>query len=188
MSNPMTIGEAAEAAGVSPKMIRHYEQIGLMPAATRTESGYRMYSEREVSVLRFIRQSRRLGFSMEQIAGLLGLWSNGERTSREVKALAQEHLADLEQKMREMAEMKGALERLVASCHGSDDPHCTILEDLAAHSPSTPAPGSVGAKPLHKPSAREGKKAPPRASAPGTSHLGLMAWTHQAHASHAPHA
>jgi Cu(I)-responsive transcriptional regulator len=180
----MNIGQAALAAGVSAKMIRHYEQIGLLPEAVRTDAGYRQYGEREVLVLRFIRQSRRLGFSMEQIAGLLGLWSKRERTSREVKALAQEHLADLEQKMREMAEMKGALERLVASCHGSDDPHCAILEDLAADSPSTLAPGSVGARPLHKAILRE-KKAPKRAAAAETSHLGLMAWTHQAHASHA---
>ena len=76
MSNWMNIGEAAAAAGVSAKMIRHYEQIGLVPAATRTDSGYRQSSERDVSILRFIRQSRQLGFSMEQIADLLGLWSN----------------------------------------------------------------------------------------------------------------
>ena len=83
MSQSMNIGEAAEAAGVSPKMIRHYEQIGLLAAAARTESGYRQYSERDVSLLRFIRQSRRLGFSMEQIAELLGLWSNRRRAARD---------------------------------------------------------------------------------------------------------
>jgi MerR family copper efflux transcriptional regulator len=91
----MNIGEAATAAGVSAKMIRHYEQIGLLPAAERSESGYRLYGEREVSVLRFIRQSRRLGFSVAQIAELIGLWSDSQRTSREVKAVAQRHLADL---------------------------------------------------------------------------------------------
>jgi Cu(I)-responsive transcriptional regulator len=183
MAHSMNIGQAAQAAGVSAKMIRHYEQIGLLPAAARSDAGYRLYSEREVSVLRFIRQSRRLGFSMAQIADLLGLWSNRRRASREVKALALQHVADLEQKMREMAEMKDALESLVASCHGSDDPHCAILDDLAAHSPSAPEPGSVGTQPLHKPSARETRKAPARVAP--TPHLDLMAWTHQAHAGRA---
>jgi Cu(I)-responsive transcriptional regulator len=175
----MNIGQAAQAAGVSAKMIRHYEQIGLLPAATRSDAGYRQYSERDVSVLRFIRQSRRLGFSMVQIAELLGLWSNRRRASREVKALALGHVADLEQKMREMAEMKDALERLVASCSGSDDPHCAILDDLAAHSTNAPEPGSVGAQPLHRPSARD-RKPPPQAAAVSTHH-DLMAWAHAAH-------
>ena len=94
--NPlMNIGEAASAAGVSAKMIRHYEQIGLLPAAERSDAGYRLYGEREVSVLRFIRQSRRLGFSVPQVAELIGLWSDSQRSSREVKAVAQRHLADM---------------------------------------------------------------------------------------------
>lgn len=98
MNRVMNIGEAAEAAGVSTKMIRHDEQIGLVPAAARTDAGYRQYFERDVSVLRFIRQARRLGFSIEQIAELLGLWSDAHRASRSVKAVAQQHVADLEQK------------------------------------------------------------------------------------------
>jgi Cu(I)-responsive transcriptional regulator len=150
----MNIGEAAEAAGVSAKMIRHYEQIGLIATAARTDSGYRQYSERDVSVLRFIRQSRRLGFSMQQIADLLGLWSNRRRASRKVKEVAQQHLAELELKMREMAEMKTALERLVASCHGSDDPHCAILDQLAVDSPAPPEPVSIQLQPLRKGSSR----------------------------------
>jgi Cu(I)-responsive transcriptional regulator len=182
MAASLNIGQAAQAAGVSAKMIRHYEQIGLLPEAARSDAGYRQYSERDVSVLRFIRQSRRLGFSMAQIAELLGLWSNRRRASRKVKALALQHVADLKQKMRELAEMKDALERLVASCRDSDDPHCAILDDLAAHSPSTPEPGSVGAQGLHKPSARD-KKPPARATS--SSHLDLMAWTHRAHAGRA---
>ena len=90
----MNIGEAAAAAGVSAKMIRHYEQIGLLPEAERSEAGYRLYGDREVSVLRFVRQSRHLGFSVAQIAELIGLWSDSRRTSREVKAVAQRHLAE----------------------------------------------------------------------------------------------
>lgn len=195
MSRWMNIGEAAAAAGVSAKMVRHYEQIGLMPAATRTDAGYRQYGERDVSILRFIRQSRQLGFSMEQIAELLGLWSNHRRTSREVKALAQSHLDALNEKMRELAQMQSALERLVASCHGDDDPHCAILDELAVHSPEAPPPGAVGARPVRKPAAsaahaartlaasqaREGT-----ASASAGAVLDLMAWTRAAHGGHAP--
>ena len=177
MTASMNIGQAARAANVSPKMIRHYEQIGLIPEAARSEAGYRLYGQRDVSILRFIRQSRRFGFSMEQIAGLLGLWSNRERASREVRQLVLEHLADLEQKLRELAEMKDALQRLVLSCHGNDDSHCAILADLAAHSSSAPEPGSLGPQPLHKPSVRD-KKKPARAAGASTSHLDLMAWTH----------
>lgn len=180
MAPTMNIGQAAQAAGVSAKMVRHYEQIGLLPEAARSDAGYRRYGERDVSVLRFIRQSRRLGLSMVQIAELLGLWSNRSRASREVKALAQQHLADLEQKMRELAEMKDALERLVAACRGSDDPHCAILDDLAAESTSAPEAGSVGAAPRLKRLPARDKKAVPHAAA-STPHLDLMAWTHQAH-------
>ena len=181
MSRLMNIGEAADAAGVSPKMIRHYEQIGLVPEARRTDSGYRQYTERDVSLLRFIRQSRRLGFSMEQIADLLGLWSNDRRASREVKALAQAHLDALEEKMREMAEMQQALKRLVTSCHGDDDPHCAILDELAVSSPDAPQPGAVGAKLIKKVAARsqERTKAPPSER---SAHVDLMAWTRSIHA------
>ncbi|WP_367180987.1 Cu(I)-responsive transcriptional regulator [uncultured Piscinibacter sp.] len=192
MARWMNIGEAAAAAGVSPKMIRHYEQIGLVPEATRTESGYRQYSEREVSILRFIRQSRQLGFSIEQIAELLGLWSDRSRASREVKALARSHLDALNQKMRELAQMQSALERLVASCHGDDDPHCAILEGLAVHSPEAPPPGAVGAKPVRMSTSAEerGAHRPARAteSLPGTTtYLDLMAWTRAAHDAHGRH-
>jgi Cu(I)-responsive transcriptional regulator len=185
MSKLMNIGEAAAAAGVSAKMVRHYEQIGLMPEASRTDAGYRQYSERDVSVLRFIRQSRRLGFSMEQIAELIGLWSNARRASRKVKSIAQQHVDQLEEKMREMAEMKTALERLVANCHGDDDPHCAIIEELAVHSPAAPEARTVEARKLRRPSAT---KAEPAAARPAvsTSHVDLMAWTHgaQRHVGH----
>jgi Cu(I)-responsive transcriptional regulator len=150
MNGSMNIGEAARAVGVSAKMVRYYEQIGLVPAAERTDAGYRQYSDRDVCVLRFIRQSRSLGFSIPQIADLLGLWSNGRRTSRDVKEVVRRHLDDLSERMREMAAMKAALERLVTSCHGSDEPQCAILAGLAADSPAAPEPGSAGQQPLRK--------------------------------------
>jgi Cu(I)-responsive transcriptional regulator len=183
MSRSMNIGEAAEAAGVSAKMIRHYEQIGLLPEAARTESGYRQYGERDISVLRFIRQSRRLGFSMEQIAELLGLWSNQGRAAREVKALAQRHLDALEEKMREIAEMQAALKGLMRACHGGDDPDCAILQQLAIASPEAPEPGAVSAHPVRKSKGRAAasERAKPVAS---TTHADLMAWTRNAHAAH----
>jgi Cu(I)-responsive transcriptional regulator len=186
MTHSMNIGEAAEAAGLSAKMIRHYEQIGLVAAAARTESGYRQYSQRDVSALRFIRQSRHLGFSMQQIADLLGLWSNNRRASRKVKEVAQRHLTDLEEKMREIAEMKAVLERLVMSCHGSDDPHCAILEELAVNSPMPPEPGSLGTQPLRKGSARQ-RGTTAKSSGSSSSHVDLIAWTRQAHSGHGAH-
>lgn len=128
---PLNIGQAAEASGVSAKMIRHYEDIGLIPKARRTYAGYRMYTESEIHVLRFIRQARNLGFSMKQIEALLGLWRDTRRPSSKVKALAQEHVAELEQKIAEMQAMKATLQRLVKTCHGDDRPDCPILEELA---------------------------------------------------------
>lgn len=186
MARPMNIGEAADAAGVSAKMIRHYEQIGLVPEAARTDSGYRQYTERDVSLLRFIRQSRRLGFSMEQIADLLGLWSNDRRASREVKALAQAHLDALEEKMREMAEMQQALKKLVSSCHGDDDPHCAILDELAVSSPEAPQPGAVGTKPIRKAAAKPQARTKVPPTEP-SAHVDLMAWTRSLHAGHGHH-
>lgn len=186
MSRTMNIGQAAEAAGVSAKMIRHYEQIGLVPAAARSDSGYRQYSEHDVSILRFIRQSRRLGFSMDQIADLLGLWSDRQRTSREVKALAQTHLDAMAQKMREMAEMQAALHKLVESCPGDETPHCAILQELAVSSPQVPEPGAVGQRPIRK--ATRGSHDAHRATRrESTAHLDLMAWTRGAIADHGAH-
>ncbi|GCL63687.1 hypothetical protein AQPW35_27680 [Rubrivivax pictus] len=182
----MNIGAAAKAAGVSAKMVRHYEQIGLVPAAERTDAGYRQYSERDVSVLRFIRQSRNLGFSIPQIADLLGLWSNGHRTSREVKAVARRHLDDLAERLREMAAMKAALERLVTSCLGSEDPHCAILAELAAESPAAPEPRRAGRRPLRKTPARQPGEVN-HADAAASPHADLMAWIRNAHAAHGSH-
>jgi Cu(I)-responsive transcriptional regulator len=127
----MNIGEAAKASGVSAKMIRHYESVGLFAEAARTESGYRQYSDNEISTLRFIRQSRDLGFSIDQIRELLGLWQNRKRPSRQVKALAQAHIQELDQKLQELRSMKATLEHLVACCAGDDRPDCPIIESLA---------------------------------------------------------
>jgi len=127
----MNIGEAAKASGVSAKMIRHYEQVGLFPEPRRTDAGYRQYGENEVHTLRFIRHARDLGFSIEQIGELLALWHNRRRSSRQVKALAQAQIDRLERKLREIEVMKATLEHLVHCCHGDDRPDCPILESLA---------------------------------------------------------
>ncbi|MES2366461.1 MAG: Cu(I)-responsive transcriptional regulator [Pseudomonadota bacterium] len=126
------IGGAAQASGVSAKMIRHYEAIGLITKPARTFSNYRTYSERDIHTLRFIKQARNLGFSMKQISVLLGLWQNRERPSREVKSVALQHIQELDAKIAEMQAMKATLERLARHCHGDDRPDCPILDGLAA--------------------------------------------------------
>jgi len=141
MSAPMNIGEAAKASGVSAKMIRHYESVGLFPEASRTEAGYRQYSEKDIATLRFVRQSRDLGFSIEQIRELLGLWQNRRRPSRQVKALAEAHLKELDQKLQELQAMKSTLQHLVHCCHGDDRPDCPILDNLAQGEPVAVAHG-----------------------------------------------
>ena len=127
----MNIGEAAGSSGVSAKMIRHYEALGLLPAARRAESGYRQYAQNDVHNLRFIRHARDLGFSLSEIAELVSLWQNRRRPSRQVKALAEAHMKELEQKATELLAMKSALEHLVRCCHGDDRPECPILDGLA---------------------------------------------------------
>jgi Cu(I)-responsive transcriptional regulator len=126
------IGQAAEASGVSAKMIRHYEENGFIPKARRTVAGYRVYREDDVHVLRFIRRARDLGFSLAEIKALLGLWANRRRASADVKRLAMKHVADLDAKIREMQAMRQALVDLAHHCHGDQRPECPILDDLAA--------------------------------------------------------
>ena len=138
----MNIGQAAKASGVSAKMIRHYEEVGLVPAPSRTDAGYRQYTEAEVHTLRFIRQARDLGFSIHEIGELVSLWHNRKRPSRLVKALAQAHIQALEQKAQELLTMKSTLEHLVHCCHGDDRPECPILETLANEQPAPAAPRS----------------------------------------------
>ncbi len=125
------IGQAAFKSGVSAKMIRHYEDVGLLPAAHRTDAGYRQYGEADVQTLRFIRHSRDLGFSLAEIGQLVNLWQDQQRPSRQVKALAQAHLDELDRKLEELQAMKAALEHLVRNCHGNDRPDCPILEGLS---------------------------------------------------------
>lgn len=128
----LNIGEAAEVSGVSAKMIRHYEAIGMIARAQRTPSGYRIYSGSDVHTLRFIRHARELGFAMPRIAELLRLWRDQRRPSREVKHVALEHIATLERKLGELQAMKATLEHLAVHCHGDERPECPILEELAA--------------------------------------------------------
>ncbi|MBA4110573.1 MAG: Cu(I)-responsive transcriptional regulator [Leptothrix sp. (in: Bacteria)] len=127
----MNIGQAAAQSGVSAKMVRYYESLGLLPKVARTQAGYRQYGEREVHTLRFIKHSRQLGFGMAEVAELLKLWQNRKRSSADVKRIALAHVADLDRRMREMAEMKRTLERLAQCCHGDSRPDCPILDELA---------------------------------------------------------
>ena len=128
----MNIGAAAEEAGVSAKMIRHYEAIGLLRPALRRDNRYRDYGDREVHELRFIGRARRLGFSIEEIRTLLALWRDDARPSREVRRVAQAHLQDLEGRIAEMQAMAGSLREVVAHCHGDSRPDCPILDGLGA--------------------------------------------------------
>ncbi len=127
----MNIGEAAKASGVSTKMIRHYESIGLIDPARRTDAGYRLYSERDVQVLQFIHRSRTLGFSLEQIRTLLALWQNKQRASKDVRAMARGHIDELDRKIADMQAMRRTLETLATRCHGDERPDCPILDDLS---------------------------------------------------------
>lgn len=126
----MKIGEASSASGVSERMIRHYEKIGLVPKAARRDSGYRDYDERDVHTLRFIRRARDLGFATEEISKLLGLWHDRDRASAEVKSLALARAAELRRKARELDEMRRSLEHLAANCHGDSRPDCPIIRGL----------------------------------------------------------
>ena len=128
----MNIGEAAEATGVTAKMIRHYEQIGLIPEAGRTGSGYRVYWPKDLATLSFIRRARDLGFSIAQIRDLLALWQDRARASADVKRIASEHIDEMRAKMRLLEDKVHTLEHLSAHCHGDDRPDCPILKDLAA--------------------------------------------------------
>lgn len=125
------IGEAAALTGVSAKMIRHYEAIGLLPEAGRTFAGYRIYGDADLHRIRFIKRARGLGFSIPRIAQLLALWDDRARASAEVKALARTHALELQQKIAEMQAMQRTLEDLAERCHGDDRPDCPILDDLA---------------------------------------------------------
>lgn len=127
----MKIGQASRASGVSTKMIRYYESVGLIRPAGRTDSDYRDFADRDVRELQFIRRSRDLGFSVEEITQLLSLWRDRDRPSREVKTIAQKHVADLDARVAEMRAMADTLRHLASCCAGDDRPDCPILADLA---------------------------------------------------------
>jgi Cu(I)-responsive transcriptional regulator len=131
----MNIGEVARQSGVSAKMIRYYESIGLIAAADRSEAGYRNYGLSDVHTLRFIRRARDLGFTVEQMGDLLALWKDRSRASAEVKKIALDHVSLLERKVAELQAMTETLRHLAAHCHGDDRPDCPILEDLAQANP-----------------------------------------------------
>lgn len=136
----VTIGEAARLTGVSAKMIRWYEETGLLAPAARLDSGYRTYGEADIHTLRFVRRARDLGFSVEAIADLLALWRDRGRPSAGVKAIALEQIALLRRRIAELEGMARSLERLSETCCGDDRPDCPILDDLAADEPPPPAP------------------------------------------------
>ncbi|WP_108462153.1 Cu(I)-responsive transcriptional regulator [Devosia naphthalenivorans] len=127
----MNIGQASSASGVSAKMIRYYESIGLIRAPSRTESNYRVYGSDEVHVLRFVKRARTLGFSVEETATLLSLWQDKSRASAEVKDIATGHIAALETKINELQGMVNTLTHLAHCCGGDNRPDCPILDDLA---------------------------------------------------------
>lgn len=130
----MNIGQAAKASGVSAKMIRYYESIQLIKASRRTDAGYRTYGDNDVHTLRFIKRARNLGFSLEQIGNLLSLWQDPGRASADVKAIAQAHVAELGQRIKELSEMRDTLTHLAHACSGDHRPDCPILSDLGAPS------------------------------------------------------
>jgi MerR family copper efflux transcriptional regulator len=128
----MNIGQAAKQSGLSAKMIRYYEATGLLQAAHRSDSGYRLYGKDDLHTLAFIKRSRDLGFSLEEVGKLLALWQDRQRASADVKALAREHIAELNQKIEELASLRDTLQELVEHCQGNDRPDCPILKDLAS--------------------------------------------------------
>ncbi len=129
---PVNIGSAAALSGISAKMVRHYESLGLLPRVARTDSGYRQYGEADVHTLRFIKRARDLGFAMSEIAELVALWQNRRRASASVKRIAQKHVDDLAARIEAMQAMQRTLGRLLHHCHGDERPDCPILDDLAS--------------------------------------------------------
>lgn len=128
----MNIGQAAAASGVSAKMIRYYESIGLVRETARTDSGYRIYGDNDLHTLRFIKRARNLGFSLEQIGDLLSLWQDTGRASADVKTIAISHVAELNQRIVELTEMRDTLASLAKTCHGDGRPDCPILQTLGS--------------------------------------------------------
>jgi MerR family transcriptional regulator, copper efflux regulator len=142
---PVNIGMASRMSGVTPKMVRHYESLGLLPSVGRTDSGYRQYSEADVHTLRFIKRSRELGFPMADIGELVSLWRNRRRASVNVKRIAQRHSDELGLRIEAMQAMQRTLQHLIHCCQGDDRPDCPILDDLAGLHDSAPGRSVAGA-------------------------------------------
>lgn len=131
MTGPLAIGQLAQETGVSAKTIRYYEETGLLPQAARAANGYRVYGERAVHLLRFVKRARDLGFTIDEVASLLALWGDEQRASADVKKLATRHLDDIERKISELKNLRKTLRTLINSCHGDERADCPILDDLA---------------------------------------------------------
>jgi MerR family copper efflux transcriptional regulator len=143
----MNIGEASQATGVSAKMIRYYEETGLIRPAQRSQSGYRVYAGNDIQTLRFVRRARDLGFTVRQIETLLQLWRDRSRASSDVKRIATDHIADLQKKMRDLQEMVTVLTHLAQNCHGDSRPDCPILTSLADDGAAEAAPTRKSPRP-----------------------------------------
>lgn len=129
----MNIGEVAEQSDINSKMIRRYEELGIIPKAGRSLSGYRQYSQNDVHILKFVKRSRELGFSMKDVKQLVSLWRNKNRPSSQVKIIATKHINELEKKLAEIQSMLGTLKHLTKNCHGDQRPDCPILDELDCH-------------------------------------------------------
>ncbi len=143
----MNIGQAAATSGVSAKMLRYYESIGLIPTAHRTDAGYRVYDRTDVNTLRFIRRARDFGLSTDRIKLLVSLWQDRERPSREVKRIATEHVEELRARIAELTAMCDALDALAEACHGDQRPDCPILHDLELGARVSPRPSPAAIRP-----------------------------------------
>lgn len=133
---PVTIGQAAQQSGISPKMLRHYEGLGLLGSVRRTEGNYRLYDEADVHTLRFIRRARDMGFTLDQIRDLVNLWHNRRRSSDTVKRIAQQHIDELSERIAALEAMRRTLQDLAQRCPGNDRPDCPILDDLGGGRPT----------------------------------------------------
>ncbi len=129
----MNIGEVSKLSELNSKMIRRYEEEGIIPKAGRSVSGYRTYSEKDVHILRFVKRARELGFSMKDVKQLIGLWRNKTRSSAQVKSIALKHITELEKKLQEIQSLLGTLKHLTEHCHGDHRPDCPILDELECH-------------------------------------------------------
>jgi MerR family transcriptional regulator, copper efflux regulator len=139
----VNIGRAAELSGISAKMIRYYETVGLLKSARRTASGYRDYNDQDIANLKFVQRARALGFSVKEIGDLLALWQRRSRASANVKAIASHHIEDIDRRIAELQTMKATLSKLVDCCHGDERPECPILDDLANGSGAPAEPARV---------------------------------------------